>query len=774
MNSIQNSYHRYLRYFLAKDDSTATPYDKYMSLAYAVRSEMVDKWIETQRDYHRTQTKRVFFLSMEYVFGRSLRQNILSLDIEESVEALARELGISLEDIYAEEDSFDLGNGGKARLAACLQDAMATAGLPAMAYGLRYDFGQFRQVLESGVQVEKPYDWLHKGHPWEIIRPEYTCEVQFGGTAASANDSQDSLRGVWKDPERVVAVPYDFPIPGFKNRTVNTLRLWVAQASEEFLPDYLNHGDYLRACDDKTKSGMVTKVLFPDEDVLRATELRLKQQFFLVSASLQDIVRRFKRDNASLLDMADKVVIQLSGSNCALAVPELLRLLVDVENVPWKKAWDVTTKVFAYTSNAVSREHLEAWPVYLMTQIFPRHMQIIYEINQMHLDDVRRVHGSDNSLIRDLSLIAEGEVRRVKLGHLATLASSIVNGVSSAQTRILTTSVLPEFMVISPEKFQTKTNGVSHRRWLLCANPRLGQLITGSIGEEWIKKPEKLASLESFSGDAAFLEEMVNARREAKQALASYIKTVTGVVVDPRAMFDVQCKKIHQYKRQVLHVLMVLARYLKIRRGEAPAVQRVHVFAGKAAPSDQLAKQIIRLISLAGEIVNNDPLVRDAIKVVFLPDYGVTLAEKIVPAADLSEQIATPGQEASGTGNAKFAINGGLLMASKSGTNMEIVERVGRENVFVFGSAAEELPSVNQYQAYNVLSSNATLSSVFQFLQAQLDKMPPTGVSIRPLLSTLMDSDRYFVLLDFEDYMQKQLEVDDLFGRPANGPDEAL
>jgi glycogen phosphorylase len=763
-SKIKQSYDRYLRYFLAKDNATATPYDKYMALAYAVRSEMVDRWIETQNGYHRSNTRRVYFLSMEYIFGRSLQQNILSLDIEEDVAALAAELGFDIEGIYDQENSFDLGNGGKARLAACMQDAMATAGLAAMAYGLRYDYGQFHQAIENGVQVERPYDWLHKGHPWEIIRPEYTCEVNFYGTAALANNSENPLAGEWKDPERVVAVPYDFPVAGFRNHTVNTLRLWVARGSEEFLPDYTNHGDYLRACEDKSRSGTITKILFPEEDVLRATELRLKQQFFLVSASLQDILRRYKTGNRDLLELPEHVVIQLSGSNCALAVPELLRLLVDVEHVPWRKAWDVTSRVFAYTSNAVCREHLEAWPVYLMSQVFPRHLQIIYEINQMHLDNVRRAHGADNDLIRDVSLIAEGEVRRVKHGHLAMLGSSTVNGVSASQSETLKKSVFPEFMIVSPGKFQSKTNGVSHRRWLLCANRPLGGLISSAIGERWTRRPEELSRLDPFAADEAFLEKMAKVHSAAKRSLAAYIKMAAGINVDPDAMFDVQCKKIHQYKRQVLHVLHVLARYLRIKRGESlPSVNRVHIFAGKAAPSDQLAKQIIRLISVAAEMVNNDPQVKDLIKVVFLPDYGVTLAEKIVPAADISEQIATPGQEASGTGNSKFAINGGLLMASKSGSNIEMIEHIGAENMFVFGRTAAELPPANSYQAYDILSASPTLSAIFKFLNEQLDRLSPSELSIRPLLSTLMDSDRYFILLDFDDYVRKQDEADALF-----------
>jgi starch phosphorylase len=763
MEPIKSSYYRYLRYFLAKDDVTATTYDKYMALSYAVRSLMVDRWIETQRRYHNKALRRVYFLSMEYNFGRSLRQNIMGLDIEENVAALAGELGFLLGELFEQEESFEIGNSGKARLAACLQDAMATAALPAMAYGLRYDYAQFHQVIENGLQVERPYDWLHKGHPWEIIRPEYSGEVEFYGYTENAGRHDNPLAGEWKDAERVIAVPYDYPIAGYKNDTVNTLRLWSAKAAEEFLPDYSNHGDYLRACEDKSCSGAITKVLFPEEDVLRATELRLKQQFFLVSASLSDILRRFKKNNANLFEFGEKVVIQLSGSNCALAVPELMRRLVDIENIPWKKAWDITSSVFAYTSNSVSRDHLEAWPAYLINQVFPRHMQIIYEINQYYLDKVREKHGNNVDLVRELSLIAEGEVKRVKFGHLAAAGSYVINGVSIAQTDILKTSVFPEIMVVSPGKFHVKTNGISHRRWLLCANRPLGDLITGVIGEKWRKDPEDLIQLEKFAGDTALIEKMGAVRFNAKKALAAYIKSVSGIDVDPFAMFDVQCKKIHQYKRQVLHVFNIMYRYLRLKQGEKLFANRVHIFSGKAAPSDQLAKQIISLIHITADIVNNDPQTRNAMKVIFLPNYGVTLAERIVPAADLSEQIATPGQEASGTGNSKFAINGGLLMASKSGSNIEIINHVGAQNGFVFGSSAAELPPVNKYQPYDILSSSGALSAIFKFLQEHLDRLPQKALSIRPLLSTLMDSDRYFVLLDFEDYIRKQYDADTLF-----------
>ena len=508
--------------------------------------------------------------------------------------------------------------------------------------------------------------------------------------------------------------------------------------------------------------GRLTGVLFPEEDVLRATELRLKQQYFLVSASLHDILRRFKLRNADLMELPKKVVIQLSGSNCGLAVPELMRRLVDIENMPLEKAWEITTRVFAYTSSAVSRDSLESWPVYLMTQVLPRPMQIIYEINQKHLDIIRAAQGGNNDLIRELSLIQEGEVKRVKLGHMAAAGSSSVIGVSRSQTATLGRLVFPEFMTVAPQKFVSKTNGVSHRRWMLCANRPLSDLISGAIGDSWMKNPEELTKLEPFANDPAFLQKIAAIKDDAKKAFSLYVKKTTGMDISADALFDVQCKKIHQYKRQSLHVLNILSRYLRIKSGEKAAYNRVHIFGGKAAPSDQLAKQIIRLINAAADIVNGDPDMRGIMSVVFLPDYGVTLGEKLIPAADLSEQIATPGMEASGTGNAKFIMNAGLLMASKSGPNIEIVERVGVENVFLFGRDASELPAFNRYQPYDIFSSNKMLTSIFRLLDDYL-KGHQNALCIRPLLSTLMDSDRYFVLLDFDDYGRKQDEADVLY-----------
>jgi len=763
MEELKQSYYKYLRYFLAKDNSTATIYDKYLALAYAVRSAMVDDWIKTIQDYYQTKPRRVYFLSMEYIFGRSLQHNIINLGIEQQVYDLARECNICIEELYEVEESFDLGNGGKARLAACLLDSIVSLGIPAMAYGLRYEYGQFKQEIVDGMQIEKPYDWLHKGHPWEIIRPEYSCSVYFNGSAERTNKPENPLSGIWKDFDTVIAVPYDYPITGYKNKTVNTLRLWYSQATEEFLSTYINHGDYLRACEEKMRFGKITSILFPEEDVLRATDLRLKQQYFLVSASIYDILRRYKITHKNLLELGDNIVIHLNGSSCAIAICELMRQLVDIENIPFDTAWNISKKVFSYTSNAIVKEMLESWPVYLLNQILPRHMQIIYDINQKHLDEIRGKYGSDDNFIRELSLIAEGEVKRVKFGNLAVLFSYSVNGVSTQQTETLKKNVFPEFMRISPEKFCSQTNGASHRRWLLCANRKLGDLISSVIGDGWIKDAEELSKLKDSINDTNFVDKVIKIHNDSKRNLADYIKKETGLEVDISWLFDVQCKKIHQYKRQVLNIFNVIWKYLKIKNGEIPKVNRVHIFSGKAGPSDNMAKQIVRLINITAKIINNDSDANKYLKVVFLPNYNVSLAEKIIPGSDISEQIATPGQEASGTGNSKFLINGSHLIASKSGSNLEIIQRVGSENIFVFGRSAEELPPYNNYHPYDLILSNNALKSVFEFLQSKAETVYNGGLSIRPLLSTIMDTDRYYVLLDFDDYMAKQEKVDELY-----------
>jgi starch phosphorylase len=763
MKPIKESYSHYLRYILAKDNDTATAYDKFMALSYVVRSEMVDRWIETQRRYHAENVRRVYFLSTEYMLGRSLRQNIINLDIEQSLAEHATDMDISTDDLFEQEEPIDLGNGGKARLAACMQDSIATQNIPCTAYGLRYDYGVFHQEIEENSQVENPYDLMNKGHPWEIVRHEYCCEINFYGKTERKDKPENPQARIWTNAEKVIAVPYDVPITGYHNSTVNTLRLWVSRASEKFLPDYANHGDYVRACEEKSRSGMITNVLFPEEDVLRATELRLKQHYFLISASLHDIIRRFKQHNSDLLQLPEKIVIQLSGSSCALAIPELMRLLVDIENMPWKTAWEITRKVFAYTSHAVSKESLETWPVYMITQLLPRHMEIIYEINQYHLDDVRARFGNRDDLIREVSVIQEGDVKRVRLANLAVLGSCNVNGVSASQTQQLASLVFPEFNLINSGKFSNKTNGVSHRRWMLSANRPLSELISSAIGDEWLKKPENLKLLEPFAHNDDFLSQFTEIRISAKKELSAFVKKNYGIDIDPGAMFDVHCKKIHQYKRQVLHVFNILSRYVRIKNGESVPGNRVHIFAGKAAPSDQLAKQIIKLINIAVHIVNDDPVMSGKMRVIFLPDYNVSLAEKILPAVDLSEQIATPGQEACGTGNMKLALNGAITIASRGGSNIELIEHIGADNMILFGKSVSELPDYRKYTPSEIISSSKHLADLFSLLEERLTLISGGGPSIKPLLSTLKDSDRYYVLLDFDDYIRKQNFADEFY-----------
>ncbi len=760
---LKESYYRYLRYFLAKDETTATAYDKYMALAYSVRSEMVDNWIRTQKRYSEQNVRRVYYLSMEYIFGKSLRQNILSLDIEEPITTAVNSLGFSIDELYRQEDDFELGNSGKGRLAVCHLDSMATLGVPAMAYGLRYDYAQFQQDIRNGLQVEKPLDWLHRGHPWEIIRPEYSCTVNFAGDCRPEASMGTTLGPYeWKGAEQVHAIPYDVPIPGFKNDVVNTLRLWSARASEEFLPDYANHNDYVRACEEKSHLGRITKVLFPEEDVRRATELRMKQQYFFISAALQDIIRRYKIRNPDLNDLDKKIVIQLIGSRCALAIPELMRILVDVEHLPWDRAWEITKNVFAYTSHAVLRDNLEMWPVYKVAQILPRHMQIIFDINQIHLEKIRSTMSLEPEIVRDLSLIEEGEVKRIRLANLAVVGSFSVNGVSREQSEVLKQKLFPSFSLVFPGKFSNKSSGISLRRWLLCDNKELSDLITKNIGDGWVKEATELKRLEKFINDYTFLYSMQEIKKRAKAHLSNYLQEIIKKDVDPNALFDTHIGKIHPYRRQVLNALYIIYRYLQIKGGIEYPCSRCFIFSGKSSPSDFLAKQIIHLLSVIADVVNNDSEIGSKMKVVFIPNFGISLAEKIITAADVNEQIPTATFEASGTFNLKFALNGTITLASRTGSNLELADMVGLDNIFLFGKSSEEIINMTYYKPNDLLSADPRLKNIFSFIEKLLSTIND-GTAIFPLLSTTRDTDRYFVLTDFDDYVKTQDTIDRMY-----------
>lgn len=756
---FRETYYGYLRYFLAKDETTATSYDKYMALAYAVRSELTDNWIATQKRYSSQNVRRIYYLSMEYIFGKSLDQNITNLGIAAPIRNTVEELGFSFDNLLNQEDDFELGNSGKGRMSACYLDSMATIGIPATAYGLRYDYAQFQQSMQNGMQSERPYDWLHRGHPWEIIRPEYSCAVNFEGSCRKLDTETELSPYSWEETEQVHAIPYDVPIPGYHNNVVNTLRLWSARASEEFLPDYLNHGDYIRACEEKSQLGRITKVLYPEEDIRRTTEMRMKQQYFFICATLQDIIRRYKVHNSDLTQFDKRVMIHLNGSRCALAIPELMRILVDVENVPWEQAWKITNNVFSYTSHAMSKDHLETWPVYKVTQILPRHMQIMFDINQIHLENIRKTFSDDPEIVRELSLIEEGEVKRIRLANLAALGAVSVNGVSRLQTDIICEKLFPVHTRFFPDKFKCVTSGVAHRRWLLCANKKLTKLITDEIGTAWTTNSEELAQLEHRINDHGFLQQLIDVKQNAKRRLGAYIKKVTGISIDALAMYDVQVGKIHPYKRQVLHLLHILHTYLTIKGGGKVKSPRVHIFSGKASPSDFLAKQIIHLINVVADIINNDSDVSRYSTVIFIPNFGMTQAETIVPAADLSEQLPTPLNEASGTFNMKFTLNGALAIASRSGANVDLYEHLGEDTIFTFGKSAAELQGIGAYKPYELAESDPRLKAIFNLLDQMLPTFPD-GNTVYPLLSSLRDNDRSFVMLDFDDYLRQQERID--------------
>ena len=766
-NTFRESFSRYLTNFLAKNESTATLHDRYLALAYALRSELMKNWAETQKKYHERNGRRIYYLSTEYILGKSLFQNMLNLNVENEMTQAVKSLGFSLDDLYAQEDDCMLGNGSEGRLAACLLEALATQGYPAVGYGIRYEYGQFQQEIRNGLQVERPNDWLQRGNPWEIVRPEYGCTVRFCGECHRVNSEKPLGSYEWKNAEIVHAIPYDIPVVGYHNGIVNTLRLWSARASEDFLPDYLNHGDYERACEDKLKYSRITQILFPDEDVRRATDARMKQQYFFISATLQDIVRRFKSHNNDMNDLDKKMAIHLGGSRCALAIPEMMRILVDQEGVPWERAWEMTRSIFSYTSHAMFREDSEIWPVYKVGQILPRHLQVIFDLNQVHLDEVRKKYGGESGYIRELSLIEEGEVKRIRFADMAVLGSRSVNGVSREQTDILMKKVFAPFAVYFPERFTCKLNGIGQRRWLLTINRPLAKVITKYIGDKWITNPERLSEFESMIDNEQALESLSLVKKEAKKKLADVLLEDLGFSVDESFMFDAQIGKIHTNKRQMLHLLYILNSYLTLKNGQtASGARRVHIFAGKAAPSDFLAKQIIHLISATADRINNDPATKELLRIIFVPNFNMTWAERIVPAVDLAEQLSAATLEPAGTFNMKFALNGAVTIASLSGANNEIAEKIGKEYIFAFGKNGEELAKLHDYHPVEVLTKDERLKNIFSFLENDLIPKTPEGQTIYPLLSSLRDSDRQYTLLDFDDYVNKQALIDTLYAYP--------
>ncbi|HUU31701.1 MAG TPA: glycogen/starch/alpha-glucan phosphorylase [Phycisphaerae bacterium] len=764
VEAIRRSFEHHLKYTLAKDEFSATDRDRYYALAMTIRDRLVERWIQTSQTYYQWDVKRIYYLSVEYLIGRAMGNNVINLGLDETVIGATRQLGLDWNYLCDLERDAALGNGGLGRLAACFLDSIATLELPGYGYGLRYDYGIFHQTIRDGYQVEEPDHWLRHGYPWEIERPEYQFPVGFGGTVTEGRSRSGRLLYRWTPAKTVVGIPYDLPIAGYGNNTVNNLRLWTAKATEEFNLRFFSDGDYMKAYEQKTLSENLTKVLYPDDRVEEGKELRFTQQYFFVSCSLQDIVRRFKATHTHLARFSDKVAIQLNDTHPALGVAELMRLLLDVEEMDWEPAWDITTRTFAYTNHTLMSEALEKWPVRLFEEFLPRHLQIIYEINRRFLRQVTNKFPNDVERLRRMSLIEEGAEKRVRMAHLSVVGSHSTNGVSRIHSELVKRDLFRDFWDLAPEKFNNKTNGITQRRWLLKSNPALAQLITERIGDGWITQLDELERLEPLADDEEFKQDLRRVKRENKGRLAEFIRETRNVGVDPDSLFDVHIKRIHEYKRQLLNVLHIIHRYNRLKDNPAlDLVPRTFLFAGKAAPGYAMAKLIIKLVNDLASIVNGDPDVREKMRVVFLSDYNVSLAERIIPAADLSEQISAAGTEASGTGNMKLALNGALTIGTLDGANVEIREAVGPDNFFLFGKTVEEIQALRRSGAYNpwdYYHRFPEIRRVLDCFQGHFLNLEQPGL-YRPVWEAILSGgDPYLHLADFHSYVETQDAVD--------------
>jgi starch phosphorylase len=750
-----------LAYLQAQTPRLATPHDWYMALAYSVRDRMLAHWQGTVRACARSDVKIVCYLSAEFLLGPQLGNNLLGLGIEATARAAMAALDQDLDALLALEAEPGLGNGGLGRLAACYLDSLATLEIAAIGYGIRYEFGIFEQQIRDGAQIELTDKWLQLGNPWEIARPELGCYVKFGGHTESFTDREGHVRMRWIAGNNVKGVPCDIPIHGFHVPICNTLRLWKSEAVESFDFQEFNAGDYYGAVQDKVISETLSKVLYPNDEPEIGKRLRLAQQYFFVSCALQDILRLHDLKRKPLAALPDCFALQLNDTHPAVAVAELMRLLVDERGLPWEEAWDITQRTFAYTNHTLLPEALETWGLPLFGNLLPRPLEIIFEINRRFLDEVRRDHPGDEARIARLSLIDESGDRRVRMAHLATVGSHAINGVAALHSRLLRETVLKDFAELWPERFFNVTNGVTPRRFMKLSNPPLTRLLQELLGERWVTELEQLRSLEPRAGDPGFQEQWRRVKRLNKDTLVRHIGARTGVVVDPAALFDIQVKRIHEYKRQHLNVLHIISLYNRLRldphREVAP---RCFIFAGKAAPGYHMAKLIIRLINGVAEVVNSDPTVRDWLRVVFVPDFNVKCSQLIYPAADLSEQISTAGKEASGTGNMKFMLNGAVTVGTLDGANVEIREEVGAENFFLFGLTAEEVERLLQqgYRPASYLESNAELREALDLVASGRFSRGDRELFV-PLVDSLRNSDPFLVLADFADYVSCQERV---------------
>jgi starch phosphorylase len=764
VESIKKSFANHLHFTMAKDRFSATPRDCYHALAYTVRDHLINGWINTQQRYYKEDSKRVYYLSLEFLTGRTLGNSLVNLGIYNEASQALRELGVNIEDLRELEWDAGLGNGGLGRLAACFLDSMATIGLPAYGYGLRYEYGIFYQHLHNGNQIETPDNWLRYGDPWEIARPEYLFKVPFYGKLVHYTASDGTRKHKWVDTQEVMAMAYDTPVPGYMNNTVNTLRLWSAKSSRGFELSYFNHGDYIRAVEEKNFTENITRVLYPNDIPTEGKELRLKQEFFLVSATLQDIIRRYKKAHSNFDQFTNKIAIQLNDTHPAMAIPELMRIFIDEEGLPFGKAWEITKTVCSYTNHTILPEALEQWPLTLFERLLPRHLQMIYEINHQFLGEIETRYPGNAEKKAKLSIIGEGQEKMVRMANLCVVGSRRVNGVSELHTDLIKQFLFKDFHELYPKKILAVTNGITPRRWLKKANPELAQLITETIGDKWVTDLYELKKLVPFADDPKFRQKWATVKRNCKKKFANYLMQTQGVEISENSIFDVQTKRMHEYKRQLLNVLHAITLYnrIKDRKGEPfPIVPRTIMIGGKAAPGYFMAKLIIKLISSVAEKVNRDPDTQNHLRVVFLENYRVSLAEKVIPSADLSEQISTAGTEASGTGNMKFALNGALTIGTLDGANVEMKEEFGDENIFIFGMKTEEVEALKRrgYNPWDCYHRNPELERVINQIQNGFFS-PEDANLFKPIVNNLLEKgDNYCVLADYDDYIRCQEAV---------------
>lgn len=767
---LEQSVLEHLFYTCGKDLRSATPLDVYRAISHATRDRLVHRWLQSKRTYFHHEAKRVCYLSAEFLIGRALAQNLLNLGIYHLAETSLDHRGLTLKDILEEELDPGLGNGGLGRLAACFMESLATLQYPAYGYGIRYEFGIFDQEIANGWQVERGDDWLRRGNPWEVPRHELSVGVNFYGRVEARVHADGTKSMHWVDTQTVIGVPYDTPILGYKNNTVNTLRLWSAKASKEFNFSVFNDGDYRRAVEEKALSESISKVLYPNDESAEGKELRLKQQYFFVACSIADIIRRHKKRFDTLDNLPDQIAIQLNDTHPAIAVAELMRVLIDEESIAWEKAWELTKAATGFTNHTLLPEALEKWPVPMFERLLPRILQIIYEINRRFLLEVHVKWPNDDERKRRLSIIEEGPVKHVRMAHLAVVGSHSVNGVAELHSELVCTQLMPDFHDMWPQRFNNKTNGVTPRRWLLQCNPDLSQALTERISDGWVRDLSKLSKILQYKDDPEFRAEIRAIKRKNKERLAKVIESRHGFRPNLDSIFDVQVKRLHEYKRQLLNCLHIIALYQDMKENpESDRAPRTFIFGGKAAPGYMMAKLHIKLINDVADIINHDPAIRDRIKVVFLSNYNVSLAEIIIPGADISEQISMAGKEASGTGNMKFAMNGALTVGTLDGANIEIREEVGAENFFLFGLKADEVRGLKSsgYNPNHYIERSPRLRRALDLIASGFFS-PDDPSRFQPVVNELRNLDTYMLCADFDDYFRAQFEVDQCYRAPEN------